>query len=256
MQIAIIGAGNMGGAIIRGLLKHGTDNNLLVADIAQLPLDELKQLSPTISVSLSAKEIVPKADIVIVAVKPWLVEAVLEDIAPMLRRDQLLISIAAGVDFECLAKLTDNPEVQLFRVIPNTAIEHGESMTLVASFNASKEGENTVLGLFNQLGKAVLIDENLMTAATSVASCGVAYALRYLRAAVAGAVELGFRADVATQIVAQTMKGAVSLVEGGAHPEVEIDKVCTPGGWTVKGLNEMEAHGFTNSVIKGLKANS
>jgi pyrroline-5-carboxylate reductase len=144
----------------------------------------------------------------------------------------------------------------MFRVMPNTAIAKGESMTLVSSENASKAQEAIVLQLFGALGKAVLIEEKLMGAATSVASCGIAYALRYLRAAVAGAVELGFRADVATEIVAQTMKGAVSLVEDGAHPEVEIDRVCTPGGWTVKGLNEMEANGFTNAVIKGLKANS
>ena len=97
-----------------------------------------------------------------------------------------------------------------------------------------------------------------MGAATSVASCGIAYALRYLRAATEGAVELGFRADEAQQIVAQTMKGAAELIlkNSESHAEVEIDKVCTPGGWTIKGLNEMEANGFSNAVIKGLKANN
>ena len=142
-------------------------------------------------------------------------------------------------------------------MIPNIAILLSESMTLIASQNATKTQEEYVVNLFSQLGKALLIPENMMASATSVASCGIAYALRYLRAATEGAVELGFNAGVASQIVAQTLKGAAELIlQNNSHPEVEIDKVTTPGGWTIKGLNEMEAHGFTNAVIKGLKANN
>ena len=151
-----------------------------------------------------------------------------------------------------------NNGMPIFRVMTNTAMVIGESMTLISSEDATKDQENFVVELFNKLGKAVIIPEKMMGAATSVASCGIAYALRYLRAATEGAVELGFRADEAQQIVAQTMKGAAELIlkNSESHAEVEIDKVCTPGGWTIKGLNEMEANGFSNAVIKGLKANN
>ncbi len=256
MKIAIIGAGNMGGAIACGLLKHNavSAENLIVADIVQANLDAITATDSAVQTVTDAKKAAQQADLVILAVKPWLVQPVLSDLTDFLTEEKILVSIAAGVDFAYLYNITKK-SLATFRVMPNTAVAKGESMTLVASENASKQQESVVLQFFGSLGKAVLIEEKLMGAATSVASCGIAYALRYLRAAVEGAIELGFRADVATEIVAQTMKGAVSLVESGAHPEAEIDRVCTPGGWTIKGLNEMEANGFTNAVIKGLKIN-
>ncbi|MDR3706480.1 MAG: pyrroline-5-carboxylate reductase [Paludibacteraceae bacterium] len=258
MQIAIIGAGNIGGAVASGLLRSKSigPSDLLVADIEQSNLDAIKKIDSKVTVSNKNKEVAAKADIIILAVKPWLVQPVLSDLSGVISPDKVLVCIAAGIDFEFLSHIIDG-QISMFRVMPNTAISLNESMTLISSQNATKAQEEYVLNLFAQLGKSVLIPESMMGPATSVASCGIAYALRYLRAAVEGAVELGFRADVATEIVAQTMKGAVELVlQNGSHPEVEIDKVTTPGGWTIKGLNEMEAHGFTNAVIKGLKANN
>ena len=112
-----------------------------------------------------------------------------------------------------------------------------------------------MIDIFSAVGKAMIVDEGLMAAATSLASCGIAYALRYIRAAVEGGVELGFRAGDAQKIVMQTVKGAVDILEAnGTHPEVEIDRVTTPGGLTIKGLNAMEEAGFTASVIEGLRA--
>ena len=114
-----------------------------------------------------------------------------------------------------------------------------------------------MLNIFNELGEAMLVEEKLIPAGTSLASCGIAYALRYIRAAMEGGVELGFRADDAKRIVMQTLRGAVDILDaGGQHPEVEIDRVTTPGGLTIKGLNAMEAAGFTNSVIEGLRAST
>ena len=130
-------------------------------------------------------------------------------------------------------------------------------MTLIASHHASKEQEQLLLDIFNELGAAMLVDEGLIAAGTSLASCGIAYALRYIRAAMEGGVELGFRADDAKRIVMQTMRGAADiLAANGTHPEAEIDRVTTPGGLTIKGLNAMEAAGFTNSVIEGLRAST
>ena len=179
----------------------------------------------------------------------------LSGIADTLTKDKIFACIAAGIDFAFLNKILKEP-LAAFRVMPNTAMSISESMTLISSQNATKDQEALILKMFDDMGKAVLIPESMMGPATSVASCGIAYALRYLHASAEGAVERGFRADEAYQIVAQTMIGAAQLVlKNHSHPEVEIDKVCTPGGWTIKGLNEMEAYGLTDAVIKGIKIN-
>ena len=120
---------------------------------------------------------------------------------------------------------------------------------------AGRHDIETMEQLFGQVGQCILTEERLLAAGTTLASCGIAYAMRYVRASVEGGVEIGFRADDALQIVLQTVKGAVSLLQAtGHHPETEIDKVTTPGGVTIKGLNEMERAGFTSAVIRGLKA--
>lgn len=260
MQLAIIGAGNIGNAIVNGLIKSKSikASELIVSDIDKNSLELIKKFDAQISTTSDNKEAALKADLVILAIKPWLVQPVLSDLTDIFvnDNDKVLVSIAAGIDFEFISHII-NKQISLFRVIPNTAISIGESMTLIASQNATKAQEEYVVSLFSKLGKALLIHEKMMGAATSLASCGIAYALRYMRASTQGAVELGFNAEVASQLVAQTMKGAAELIlTNNSHPEVEIDKVTTPGGWTIKGLNEMEAHGFSNAIIKGLKANT
>ena len=139
--------------------------------------------------------------------------------------------------------------------MPNTAIAVKESVNFVASENASPVQIEIINNLFNELGLTITIEERLMTACTALSSCGIAYAFRYIRAAIEGAVELGIYPEMAKNVILQTLTGAVTLLEtNGSHPEVEIDRVTTPGGITIKGLNAMEEAGFTNAVIKGLKA--
>ena len=256
-QIAIIGAGNMGGAIARGLSK-GTliqSKNIRVSDVSQANLDAITAFNPEIVVSSSNREIVKNADIVIFAVKPWLVEIITEEIENLIDlKHQIIVSIAAGVDFSKMATHF-NAEATLFRVIPNIAIDVLQSVSTISSYNASKEQEALIVSLFAELGKASLVPETQLNAFMSLSSCGIAYAFRYIRAATEGGVEMGIYPNVAKEVVIQTLRGAIDLLEAtGAHPEVEIDKVTTPGGITIKGLNEMEAQGFTNAVIKGLKA--
>lgn len=257
LQIAIIGAGNMGSAIARGLCK-GTlvqSKNIRVSDVSQANLEALKAFDGEITVSTSNRDIVKDADIVVLAVKPWLVEVVAEEIENKLDyKKQMLVSIAAGVNFEKLAELFDT-DATLFRVIPNTAIDVLQSVSTISSFNATKEQESLILSLFAELGKAFLVPETQLNAFMSLSSCGIAYAFRYIRAAIEGGVEMGIYPDIAKNVVIQTLRGAIDLLEAHeSHPEVEIDKVTTPGGITIKGLNEMEANGFSNAVIKGLKA--
>ena len=257
MKIAIIGAGNMGGAIARGLAHSNIDIKIAVADLAQDKLAELKAEHDAIEVSTDSKAIVADADVVLVAVKPWLVEPVLKGVLSSLDLSrQNILSIAAGVDIATITSWLGDENAVVFRAIPNTAISIHQSMTFVChNANATTEQVAQVEAIFNALGKAAVIEERLMGAATSLCSCGIAFAMRYVRAATEGGVELGIYPNDAKEYVLQTLRGAVELLEAtGNNPEVEIDKVTTPGGITIKGLNAMEAHGFTNAVIEGLKA--
>ena len=146
--------------------------------------------------------------------------------------------------------------IPLFLVIPNIAIAQLQSMTfIVPSVAVTQQHTEQVQALFDSMGKTIITDEQHLGAGTTLASCGIAYAMRYVRAASEGGVELGFRADDAKKVVLQTLRGAIELLEEtGLHPEAAIDMVTTPQGVTIKGLNEMERAGFTSAVIRGLKA--
>lgn len=210
------------------------------------------------SITTDNKTAAEGADIVVIAVKPWLVEQVVNELKPVLNYTrQSIITVAAGISgsqFTAWLK-KDDAVPQTFIVIPNTAIAVLASMTFIVPVNATADTTSTIKALFDNVGQAMVTDERHLSAGMTLASCGIAYAMRYVRAAAEGGVELGFKADMAKDIVLQTMKGAVELLQAnGNHPEAEIDKVCTPGGLTIRGLNEMEHAGFTSAVIRGLKA--
>ncbi len=255
-KIAVIGAGNMGGAIVRGLSKGKLiqSKNISVSDVSIANLDAIKAFNPEITVNEYNVEIVRDADIIILAVKPWLVWSVAEEFSHKLDfKKQIIVSIAAGIDFSQLGEFFDK-EATMFRIIPNTAIDVLQSVSSISSMNATKEQEQLILDIFGELGKTFLVPETQLNAFMSLSSCGIAYAFRYIRAAMEGGVEMGIYPNVAKDVVIQTLRGAIDLLEANnSHPEVEIDKVTTPGGITIKGLNEMEANGFSNAVIKGLK---
>lgn len=255
MKTAIIGAGNMGGSIARGLAK-GTiipANDIIVANPSQGKLDALKAEFPALQITNDNQEAVTGAELIILAVKPWLIKPVVSELK--LKSKQLLLSVAAGVPFEELAHYVADKEMTMFRIIPNTAISELESMTLIASRNASQEQEQLMLDVFNQMGLAMLIPEEKFAAATSMASCGTAYVLKYIQAAMQAGIELGIYPKDGMRMVAQCMKGAAELIlNNDTHPSIEIDKVCTPGGITIKGINELDHDGFTSAVINAIKA--
>jgi pyrroline-5-carboxylate reductase len=164
----------------------------------------------------------------------------------------VLISVATGVWIKDIQEVIGN-QFALFRAMPNTAIAIQQSLTCISSYNASVQQTAFVTDLFNKLGKTVFIEEKLMDAATVLGACGTAYAMRYIRANIQGGIEIGFSASVASLIAAQTVKGAAELLlQNNTHPEQEIDKVTTPKGCTIAGLNEMEHQGFSSSLIKGI----
>ena len=239
-RIAVIGAGNMGGALVKGWTKASMAANLVVTAHTQRTLDRLAEACPGISVTLDNNEAASCADVVVLAVKPWLIQQVIEEIMPVLK-DKLVVSVAAGVRHE---------RIDVY-VMPNIAAEFGESMTFV-----EEAPQATVAAdLFSKVGQCRIVPQRLMDAGMMMAGCGIAYVMRFLRAMMEGGVEMGFYPDEAKQIAIQTMQGAVALLrETGLHPEAAIDKVTTPGGITIKGLNELDHAAFNSAVIRCLKA--
>jgi len=252
-KIAIIGAGNLGVAIAEGLVASGLfpANQIMLTRRTLSALDGYKQKGFMVSSdNVAATE---WADMVFLCVKPKQAKANIEEIAASLKEDKhVLISVITGVsldDMKSAAKI----DIPMFRAMPNTAIAIRESMTFISGTASGGKEEADVTEIFNQLGSVLSISEEYMAAATVLGSCGIAYALRFIRAASQGGVEIGFNAETSIRIAAQTVKGAASLlIERGMHPEQEIDKVTTPQGITIAGLNEMEHKGFSSSLIKGI----
>ena len=256
-RISIIGGGNMGGAIAKGLLKSNqiAAKDITISDISEKTLNNFRVISDEWKLTTSNEEAIADAEIIILAVKPWLVEKIAGEIREKTDyNNQIIVSIAAGVELKTLQSLFSENAI-LFRLIPNTAIEVMESVSTVTSINASKEQIEKICLIFEEMGKVFYVEnEKLLNAFMALSSCGIAYAFRYIRAAMEGGVEMGIYPETAKEVIMQTLKGAVKLLEENhSHPENEIDKVTTPGGITIRGLNEMEANGFTNAVIKGLK---
>ncbi|HRF24501.1 MAG TPA: pyrroline-5-carboxylate reductase dimerization domain-containing protein, partial [Chitinophagaceae bacterium] len=180
--------------------------------------------------------------------------AVLQEIKKELTDKKLLISVVTGVSISEIQEITGK-KIPVFRAMPNTAIAIQQSMTCISHQQAAGNDVEFVKELFAKLGKVVTIDEKLMDASTILGACGTAYALRYIRASIQGGIEIGFDAATASLIAAQTAKGAAELLlVKGSHPEQEIDKVTTPKGCTIAGLNEMEHQGFSSSLIRGIVA--
>ena len=256
-RISIIGGGNMGGAIAKGLLKSNqiAAKDITISDISEKTLNNFRKITDEWRLTTSNQEAIADAEIIILAVKPWLVENIAGEIREKTDyNNQIIVSIAAGVELKTLQSLFSENAI-LFRLIPNTAIEVMESVSTVTSINASKEQIEKICSIFEEMGKVFYVEnEKLLNAFMALSSCGIAYAFRYIRAAMEGGVEMGIYPETAKEVIMQTLKGAVKLLEENhSHPETEIDKVTTPGGITIRGLNEMEANGFTNAVIKGLK---
>jgi pyrroline-5-carboxylate reductase len=251
-KIAIIGGGNLGASIATGLLssdKHESGDITVTRRKTHL-LQELSEAG--VKVHSDNVKAVQDSDIIILAVKPKTVDNILEEIKNDLREDQILVSVVTGVTIAYIQMKTGT-NIPIFRAMPNTAIAIRESMTCISTNNGEESHVDDVKSIFDELGKTVKISEDLMDASTVLAACGIAFALRFVRAASQGGIEIGFDAATAQMITSQTVKGAATLlIEGGLHPEQEIDKVTTPRGITIAGLNEMEHQGFSSSLIKGI----
>jgi pyrroline-5-carboxylate reductase len=254
-NIAIIGAGNLGIAIAQGIVgaKLAKPKNIYLTRRHLEKLDHLK--SQKFKITSDNKDAVQNSEYIFLCVQPKQLPAVLDEINPVLDPEKhVLISTITGVEIATIEERLES-KLPIIRAMPNTATAIQESMTCLCAKNVSDQQLKEVKTLFEALGEAMIIDENLMKAATVLAASGIAFFLRYIRAATQGGIQLGFHADEAQKIAMQTARGAASLlVEGHNHPETEIDKVTTPQGCTIAGLNEMEHQGLSSAVIKGLLA--
>lgn len=254
-KIAIIGGGNLGTAIAEGLIQSGfvLPKHIIITKRQVATLHALERKG--VLVSDNNNEAVRFGDLIILAVKPFQVDEVLAQLKTDINtKKHLLVSVVTGVTTAQLLKGLGK-KISVVRAMPNTAIAIQQSMTCISFKDVAKEDLEYVQELFDQLGRVAVIDEKLMDAATVLGACGTAYAMRYIRANIQGGIEIGFDAATANLIAAQTVKGAAELLlKKGTHPEQEIDKVTTPKGCTIAGLNEMEHRGFSSSLIKGIVA--
>ena len=251
-QIAIIGAGNLGVSLAEGLVAS---NQYRPEDfiLTRRQLSKIQHLEEKgYTLTSDNIEAVKKASIVVISVLPQKIDVVLNEIKNTVNSKQLVISLVTGIKVDQIQeKLGEG--IPIVRAMPNTALAIRESMTCIATTQQWSEYQQQVKAIFENVGEVVIINEEQMTSATALCACGIAFFLRAIRAASQGGNEIDFHSEEALKMAAQTAKGAASLlIANKSHPEDEIDKVTSPKGCTIAGLNEMEHNGFSSSFIKGI----
>ncbi len=251
MKIAIIGAGNLGLSIAKGILHSNgaTTMYLTKRNIGQI--QDFENYG-NVTVTSDNVEAVKNSDILIFAVQPGHFEDILNDIKEHLGEKHVVISTITGFSIRKMEAIlgTDN---YIIRSMPNTAISVGKSMTCLCSNELGKKRIDLAKAIFNRMGHSLEIPEEQMQAATVICASGIAFWMRLIRATTQGAIQLGFDAKEAQELAMHTCNGAAGLlIESGSHPEEEIDKVTTPKGCTIEGLNEMEHQGLSSSLIRGI----
>jgi pyrroline-5-carboxylate reductase len=251
--MTIIGAGNIGTAIANGLVDSGrfdaADITLTRRTVAAL--DAMKARGFTIDTDNRAA--VRRSEVVLIAVEPQQFDVVMAEIAPELKRGHhVLISVVTGVETGHIRRQAGEG-IAVVRAMPNTAIAVREAMTCLASSGGDDTALEIARSIFDTVGRTLVIKEEDMIAATALGACGVAFFLRAIRAASQGGIEIGFHSRDALAIAAQTARGAATLLLSMEnHPEYEIDRVTTPRGCTIAGLNRMEHEGFSSAMIRGI----
>lgn len=251
MKIAIIGTGNLGKSIAKGLI---TSNAITTLYLTKRNLDAIQEFEGYQNVYLTSDnaEAVKQSDIIIFAVQPAHFETILNNIKPLLTEKHVLISTITGFSISKMEGIVGQGQF-IIRAMPNTAIAVGKSITCLCKNEKGSERIKIAEAIFNRLGTSIVIPENQMQAATVVCASGIAFWMRLIRATTQAAIQLGFEAETAQELAMHTCEGAASLlIATGNHPEQEIDKVTTPKGCTIEGLNEMEHKGLSSSLIQGM----
>ncbi|MEC3905647.1 pyrroline-5-carboxylate reductase [Tamlana sp. 2201CG12-4] len=253
MKIAIIGTGNLGSSIAKGLIGNQSFTSLYLSDKNTSNVNAFSTVENVV-VTNDNLLAVAQSEMVIFALQPKHINKVLESVKSLITEKHTIISVAAGVAISRIEGII-GADKNIIRVMPNTAISIGKSMTCIAANEKAQERVALAQEIFNQLGTTLVIPEEQVQAATVICASGIAFWMRLVRATTQGAIQLGFEAHEAHQLALQTCFGAASLlIESGRHPEEEIDRVTTPSGCTIEGLNEMEHQGLSSSLIKGINA--
>jgi pyrroline-5-carboxylate reductase len=257
MKAAIIGGGNIGMALAEGLIRA---NACQAGDIALTRRNASAVSGFTekgFNISTDNAQAIENANAIFICVLPQQLDEALSQLQPAINlQKQLLVSVVTGAHTQVFRDRLGN-DLRIVRAMPNTAMKVGESMTCLSAVNATEQDIAMVQNLFNTMGQCIVINEDMMSAATALCACGIAFFLRTIRAASQGGVEIGFHAHDALKIAAQTAFGAAKLlIANKTHPEEEIDKVTSPKGCTIAGLNEMEHQGLSSALIKGIKLSS
>ena len=252
-RVAIIGCGNLGIAILNGLLE----SKFTPADhitVTRRNLEQLQDYSKEgVNLTSDNRKAIQDSEIILVALKPHNILSIMGEVKDAFDPEKhVVVSLATGITISELSEVVGD-STPLFRAMPNTAAYVSESLTCICSNHHGTGHTEEVKELFSGIGAIEVIEEDLMEAATVLGACGIAFVLRFMRAMVQGGIQIGFSSQVANRIVNQTVNGASKLlIENNAHPEEEIDKVTTPKGCTIEGLNEMEHFGFSSALIKGI----
>tara|TARA_B100000809_G_C15131752_1_gene528754 strand:+ start:2717 stop:3514 length:798 start_codon:yes stop_codon:yes gene_type:complete len=252
-KIAIIGCGNLGLSIVKGLLANENINPSNIT-VTKRNIETISYLKDSgVNVTANNSEAIRNSEIIILALKPYTILDILGELKGDFDVNKhVLVSLATGVSIEQLQGKIDS-DLPIYRAMPNTAADVSESITCLCSNSTNNEQTQEVKQIFDLIGSTIIINESLMDSATVLGACGIAFVLRFIRAMVQGGIQIGFDSKTASEIVNQVVKGAAELlIERGNHPEHEIDKVTTPKGCTIKGLNEMEHNGFSSALIKGI----
>ena len=252
-KIAILGGGNIGLAIMNGLTesKIYLPQNISITRKNIEPLLYLKK--NRINVTSDNISSVKKSTIILIAVQPQQINGILDEIKGYIKPEvHAVISVVSGATISAIKKRLP-AGTSVVRAMPNTAIALKESMTCLSSEAGNDKALKHAVEIFNAVGKTMIINEELMIPATALCACGIAFFLRAIRAASQGGIEIGFHSEEALLMASQTAKGAATLLLNmKSHPESEVDKVTTPRGCTISGLNQMEHNGFSSAMIKGI----
>jgi pyrroline-5-carboxylate reductase len=252
-RIAILGAGNIGQALAEGWTSAGIRAPGQIVLTRRQPERLERYAERGFQVTADNRAAAEAARTLVMAVQPQQVAELLEEVGPALEPDRhLLVSVVSDVTIGDIQGHLGAP-VRVVRAMPNTAIAIGESMTCLSASDGAGQALEEARELFDAVGETMVIREDLMVSATALVACGVAFFLRAVRAASQGGIEIGFHPEEALRMAAQTARGAASLLaRDETHPESEVDRVTTPRGCTIAGLNEMEHQGFSSALIKGI----
>jgi len=252
-KIGFIGAGNMGGAILGGILNSKMiDNNHIIASAKSDRTIEKIKNDYNVNVTKDSKEVVEFSDLIVIGVKPDIYDEILEEIKDLIN-DKIIITIAAGKTIEAMEKIIGDDK-KIVRTMPNTPSLVGEGMTsLSPNKNISEEELSFVKSIFDSLGKSEVVKEDLIHAVIGASGSSTAYAFMFIEAIADGAVRAGMPRDKAYTFAAQGVLGAAKMVlDTGKHPGELKDMVCSPGGTTIEAVKVLEEEKFRGAVLKAI----